>query len=235
MIDRIGVTLSSANIHDFVVTIVTIDDKVSTIASNVINIFTELKDYVPGAVGAIKQIKGVSQYLGHFEYLDRLKNLVTGETFKKNMDKPLKLTASLLKFMTSTAGYVFMGASLLSAHPYVMTAIAVAKVANKILVAHSLGFNIASILTEGKESLRWNDYVQMIALASVTYLIVAPLLMANPPLIVLVGTVANVTMGLLFLWNTGSTVYNYLNPPPSVQVSYLQVIKDVDLAFAEDT
>lgn len=235
MLNRIGESLSLANIHTFVVRLVTIDDKVSAIAPTVINILTDLKDYIPGGISTVKQIKGLTQYLGFLDYVDRLKNLITGETFKKNIDKPLKLTASLLKFMTSTTGYILMGASLLSAHPYMMTAIAVAKVANRIILVHSLGFNIASIATEGKEGLRWNHYVQMLALASVTYLIVAPLLMTNPPLMVVVATVANVTMGTLFLWDVGSALYNYLNPPRPIEVSYLQAINDIDLAFAEDT
>lgn len=237
MINRITENLPNlplGRIHSFVVNAVTIDDKISTVMPTVINILTGLKDYVPGGVHTIKRIKGLSEYLGILTYLDSLVNLATGKTFTKNVEKPIKLTASLIKFMTSTSGYLLTAASLLSAHPYVATAIAVAKVANRVLLAYGLGLNIASMATEGKESLKWNQYVQMIALASIVYLLVAPLLMTNPPALVFVGAVANITMGTLFLWDVGSTVYNYLNPPRSVEVSYIKAFKEIDQAFMEE-
>lgn len=201
--NRIGESLSLIHFHSVIAhswsSTVAVDDKISDILPTIINVLTSLKDYIPGGMHTITNIRGITSQIGLLTYLDSINNLIIGKTFEKNVGKPIKLTASLLKFTSQTSNYLLALVPLVTANPYIMTAVNVAKVANKVFLSISLGLTITSILSEGKDSLRWNHYVQIAALASITYLVAAPLLITNPPLMVIAGMIANVTMGTLFL------------------------------------
>lgn len=176
-----------------------LDDKLGDLKPAAMAIIAGLKERIPEET--VKKIHYFADYVGIVAYLSKVNSLFSGGLSSKFGKKPIKFTATLCTLFSKTSKYLWVIPPLLSTKPWILTAAAVAKAVNGLLSALGIGLSSISIAAEADKPLVFTSYVAMAMLATVAYVVAAPILMSAPPLYSTVCLTANVLSGGLFLYD----------------------------------
>lgn len=155
------------------------------------------KDQLPGGQETIEKINNCFIYINILPWANKVYNIK--EMAKANVSKPIKFMSLTLLLFAKTSKYLWSVPPLLSSHPWILTATAIAKPANKLFQGMGLGLSVVSMNVESADGLSCIDYLKMIKVSSIAYIIIAPILFATPPVLPAIVMTANVLSGGFFL------------------------------------
>lgn len=180
-------------VQDFFQYIIDFNSEIAGMEHGIKAVASFFKDKLPGGEETILKINNCFEYVNILPWVNKLYN--AEEMAGTNAGKPIKFASSALMLFAKTSKYLWSVPPLMSSHPWVLTATNIAKPANKLFQAMGLGLSVVSTQVESTDGPSYIDYLKMIKVASITYIIAAPILFVAPPLFPAISMTANVLSG----------------------------------------
>ncbi len=190
--------LGVSSFCSFVEGISSLNDHISGIKPALTAFLSSQGHKIPGGVIIREGLIGAMKCIGLVSYLSKVYSFFNEQPSEsdKNEEKYFQLFASRISLTTKTISYADPLVRLISTHPVVLAALAITKLTNTLFKGIGVTLAAASVATETEGSLRLKDYLTIVALTTVSYGLLAPLMIMNAPWLAsatMIGYVASVS------------------------------------------
>lgn len=190
----------------FAQTAVKIDSLIDDNIKSILYLLSYATEWLPGKELTYSKIKDAADWVGYLDYVNKLYLIGSLQIFEESK---LKAAGTICKTLGKTGSIVLALSPLVTTNPVALAAMKTSSVFFNILKGTGMGLTVADMgnkAYEKPEKRTLSNALMMIGLSSITYLIMAPILLTAAPGMAIAATTANLTLTSFTVIQLGSAI-----------------------------